>query len=789
MNRIGIFSIVAVTVLLMAAVPMIGKGSEEIGYADHGPEEKKISDASPEDDFADNGVLVVLNRETTRNFKTYVPEDFPEIKCSKVIDLTGELSVLAKEQYGLKKTTDNAQGNELNIDDFRAILYLELEERGKENVLAAIKQLEEREDILSAGPDYVGSVSAVPNDLYLGRQWAVNNMGLPSAWNSTTGSSSVTVAVMDTGIDGTHPDLTNRINRSMSRDFVSGSAVAVDDPVDPHGHGTHVAGIIGAQGNNGIGIAGTCWDVTLVSLRVFDSSGRSTDSTIISAINYASVQGIPILNHSGASTQYNYAVEQAVRNYPGLYVAAAGNENNNNDGGTRSYPASFRLDNLISVGATSANDDKASFSNYGIANVDIFAPGESIYSTLPGSYGIKGGTSMATPYVAGVAALLLAKNQYTPFGLKSVLMDSVDKKSELRDYCVSGGRLNAYKALNANLFGGGNGTSDNPYLISTVQHLRDINKLGVYDSHAERLYVGANKHYKLTSNITLSGEWMPASGTTVLREFCGTFDGNGKTISGLSSTSTATGYFGLFEISSGTIRNLTLNNVNINKDVGSSHAITGIGAITGYNRGMIDNCTVNGTITTSGMNIALGGLAGFNYSYIKNSTNNAAVTNNGTVSFDTNSSTGGIVGIHNGGSVVNCTNNGAVTGNDRTGGIAGYCEYSKISNCTANATANNVAFSWRYVSDYNAAGGIAGGTFNAKVENCTFKGTIKYTNQSSASTSLQPKIGQIVGYSYKTTLTSNTASGSVDRGTLQVVEGHNQALYAEQYGHYGRMTT
>jgi len=734
-------------------------------------------------------VLVVLNKESSLSFKTYAPNDFAEIGCSKVTELTKELSASAKRQYDSKTSqsqnigrTDTTSNNELikNVDKFRAILRLDLAEGGKENVLSAIKQLEEREDVLSAEPNYTMFMGATPNDPYLGQQWAINNTNLPNAWNVTTGSSTITVGVLDSGIDGTHPDLTNRINKSLCRDFTSGQMVVVPNPTDPKGHGTHVAGILGAQGNNGIGVAGTCWDVKMVSLRVLDANGNGYIANLILAIDFGCSQGIQLFNASLYSYTQNLApaLEQTIKSYYALFVCCAGNDKKDNDV-AKAFPASFRLPNVISVGAiTSGNVCDPNYSNWGQTTVDLFAPGSNIYSTSPGGqYVYKDGTSMATAFVTGVAALLLTKNKCSPFALKTLIMNNVDKLSALSTKCVSGGKLNAQNAINANLFGGGDGTSGAPYQISTAQHLKDIENFST-----------SNAYYKVMSNITLSGSWMTTIDPTQSNILFGTFDGNGKTISGLSITSPSSGYFGLFHETRGTVKNLTMSGVNINKTFPFNN-IALVGAISGYNAGTIDNCTVNGSITASGSVLYVGGVAGYNSGTIKNSANYADVTSNNTLYNGLEiGATGGIAGYCDSGTISGCNDYGTITGNDRTGGIVGYSYLSTVSTCrTSNGVTKNVNISWKTINAKNSAGGIAGETYYGSVTDCYFiNGQVKYTSPGSSSTSLQPNLGRIIGYSYKTTFTSNSGGGSVDKGTLQMVGSFNQALYAAQYGLCGQ---
>ncbi len=291
------------------------------------------------------------------------------------------------------------------------------------------------------------------------------------AWDITTGSSSVTVGVLDTGIDGSHPDLVNRINTSLCRDFTgvdeNGTAVT---PTDESGHGTQVAGLIGAQGNNSIGVSGVCWNVRLVSLQVFariNNKDIGFSSFVANAIQYAEEKGIDILNFSGSwsvrdayySTYYNEALAAVIRNYSGLFVCAAGNNESNNDA-VGVYPANYRLPNLISVGASNVSDAYLDLggsqgSNYGQMFVDIFAPGEVMLTTHPtdlnaaNPYSYLQGTSAAAPLVTGVAALLLSKYpDLSPCEIKDTILSNVDDCGTTFDtLCVSGGRLNAYKAL------------------------------------------------------------------------------------------------------------------------------------------------------------------------------------------------------------------------------------------------------------------------------------------------------------------------------------------------------
>lgn len=318
-------------------------------------------------------------------------------------------------------------------------------------------------------------LGATPEDTYytVDLQWAAEKMNLEDTWDLTTGSSAIRVGVIDTGVDASHPELQNRVNEALSESFIPG----VSPLEDPVGHGTHVAGIIGAQGNNEAGITGVCWEVEIVSLRVCDDNGIPDAEAFIAAIESANSKGIHILNISIFDTGSAYADEfrDAISDFEGLVVCIAGNKTSMQDPIADNdvysvYPGNLQLDNLISVGASTNADTVWSYSRYGATTVDIFAPGNSILSCYPtqlcldgecnsiahnaNGYHLMSGTSMAAPHVTGVAALLLSIHpELTPAELKQAIMDGADivydenLNSIFGDKCVSGGRLNAYKAL------------------------------------------------------------------------------------------------------------------------------------------------------------------------------------------------------------------------------------------------------------------------------------------------------------------------------------------------------
>ncbi len=303
-----------------------------------------------------------------------------------------------------------------------------------------------------AQPNYVARVSQapagrgarVPNDPYYSRQWALEAMSLPYAWNETTGSSAVTVAVIDTGVQTNHPDLAAQL--TPGRDFYYDS----DYVADYHGHGTHVAGIIGAVTNNGIGIAGVNWNVRVMPLKAADNStsGYLDLSSIIEALRYAADRGAEVVSMSfqigGATTGEDLFMDQAIEyayNRGVTMVAAAGNDGEP----WVAYPA--RHPKVIAVGAVGADLVRTGWSNYGSA-VDVVAPGAGILSTWPGStYANASGTSMATPHVSGLVALIIASGVRGPEAVRNMLHETaMDLGAQGFDTEYGWGLVNAHAA-------------------------------------------------------------------------------------------------------------------------------------------------------------------------------------------------------------------------------------------------------------------------------------------------------------------------------------------------------
>jgi len=352
-------------------------------------------------------------------------------------------------------------------------------------VIEAIKKYMENPAVEYAEPNYKRRILIIPNDPYFSQQWSLHNEGkmmnavadadmdMPEAWDIKTGSKDFVVAVIDTGIDYGHPELGP--NMWTNEDEIANNGIDDDnngyvddtigwdfgdknnDPMDNYGHGTHVAGIIGAVGNNGKGISGINWKIRIMALKVADENLEISDSNIIEAIDYAVKNGANVINASLGGYGYSQSMYDIISDADKkgvLFIAAAGNETNDNDL-KPIYPASYNLANIISVAASDQDDQLADFSNYGKKSVHVVAPGNHTLSTMPRDryttgYDTWEGTSMAAPHVAGLAALLMDYyRHFDIYQIKKLIINFVDKLPQFNEYVSSGGRVNAYNSISA----------------------------------------------------------------------------------------------------------------------------------------------------------------------------------------------------------------------------------------------------------------------------------------------------------------------------------------------------
>lgn len=357
-------------------------------------------------------------------------------------------------------------------------------------------------EVVLAEADQVGEYFATPDDTLFSQMWGLHNTGqtggtadadidAPEAWDLITDSSSVVIAIVDSGVNYNHPDLNPRMwvnageiagngidddsNGFIDDVYGIDAANGTGDPMDGFGHGTHVAGTTAAFGNNALGVTGVNWNASIMAFSI-GTAGPSTAAAIV-ALDYLVDQkvnhGVNVVssNHSygvGDTVAFQTAIQASI-NAGVVFVAAAGNSNQDNDA-SPAYPSSYPYDGVIAVAATDHNDGKAGFSSYGATTVDIGAPGVNILSTMltsggisdPSGYGAIQGTSMASPHVAGAAAMLAAYNPgATVAEIKAALLDGSDPVASMAGITVSGGRLNLLGALNQ-LGPGGPGPGPGP---------------------------------------------------------------------------------------------------------------------------------------------------------------------------------------------------------------------------------------------------------------------------------------------------------------------------------------
>lgn len=363
-------------------------------------------------------------------------------------------------------------------------------------------------DVVYAEPDYILEAFATPNDPHYGVLYGMEKIGAPKAWDITKGTGETIVAVIDTGVDWNHPDL--KANIWKNEDEIPGNGIDddkngfIDDdkgwdfgdrdnnPSDPDGHGTHVAGTIGASGNNATGVVGVNWNVKIMPIKFLEGTYGGYTSTAIASLRYAVQNGAKVSNNSWGGPNFSQALLdeiKAARAAGHVFVAAAGNSTTDNDT-SPVYPASYDSDNVVTVASTNINEIMSGFSCYGLNSVHLGAPGSGIRSTVPGGYGDKSGTSMASPHVAGAIALLWDKFPSLSYSeVKSQIMYSGDLLPALEGKTVTGRRLNIPNALGAS---GGHTGATAKALAATELRLSWTNAAGTHKSIVERTLTPAN---------------------------------------------------------------------------------------------------------------------------------------------------------------------------------------------------------------------------------------------------------------------------------------------------------
>jgi hypothetical protein len=360
------------------------------------------------------------------------------------------------------------------------------------DVMEAVRLYSQHPSVLYAQPNFLHhtmqEAHLTPNDTSYNQMWALNNTGqtggtpdadidAPEAWDLSTGSGSVVVFVIDTGVDYNHPDLIDNLWTNPGEtpgngidddgngyvDDVYGIDTANNDsdPMDGNGHGTHVSGTIGARGNNGLGVVGVNWQVKIGQCKFLSDSGTGSTADAIECLQYIRNlkvnAGVPVIatNNSWGGGPFEQALYDAIKAHMDagiLFIAAAGNDGTDNDA-LPHYPSNYFLPNIISVAATDHNDALAIFtlgaSNYGLRTVHVGAPGKSILSTWPGNtYNTISGTSMATPHVTGLAALLKAHNPSRDWiAIRNLIFAGGDFKPSLDGKTVLERRINAFGSL------------------------------------------------------------------------------------------------------------------------------------------------------------------------------------------------------------------------------------------------------------------------------------------------------------------------------------------------------
>lgn len=401
--------------------------------------------------------------------------------------IPGEFVLKLKKGASIKKNI-NVLESALNVKIKKFIpntnlVVVKANEKNQNDIKVTTNRFLQNDMVQLAEPNFVYRINRVPNDPEIGKLWGLINrgqadsknklgvfgvdIGAEAAWDVETGKEDLLVAVIDTGLDYNHNDLKENSWSNLAElngkagvdddgngfiddihgyDFANNDA----DPFDDHGHGSHCSGTIGAKGNDGAGIVGVAWNVKIMGVKFLGGDGSGSLEAAVQSIKYATKMGAKIMSNSWGGGGYSEILKEAIQeaNDHGIvFTAAAGNHSGNNDD-SPSYPASYNLPNVISVAAIDNTGSLANFSCYGKKTVHVAAPGVNVYSSTPGGYESWSGTSMATPHVTGVAALLLSHEpNLTPEEVRTRLVRTSKPMATLKGKTASNGLVNAYLAL------------------------------------------------------------------------------------------------------------------------------------------------------------------------------------------------------------------------------------------------------------------------------------------------------------------------------------------------------
>lgn len=361
------------------------------------------------------------------------------------------------------------------------LVVLKVKDNG--DLKGTLSTLHENDNVALAEPNYIYRINRVPNDPDLEKLWGLINsgqldskksvgiagvdIGAAKAWDIQTGNQNLVVAVIDTGVDYSHKDLkgniwTNEVERNGKPGVDDDGNGYVDDihgydfvnkdgdPMDDHGHGSHCSGTIGAKGDDRSGIVGVTWNVSIMGVKFLSKDGSGSLDAAVESIRYATKMGVKVMSNSWGGGGYSEILKNAIQEASEkgiVFTAAAGNHSGNNDENP-SYPASYALPNVISVAAVDNQGSLATFSCYGRRTVHVAAPGVNVFSSIPGGYDSWSGTSMATPHVSGIVALLLSQEpNLTPEEVRTRLIKTSKPLSGLKGRVVANGLADAFLAL------------------------------------------------------------------------------------------------------------------------------------------------------------------------------------------------------------------------------------------------------------------------------------------------------------------------------------------------------